>query len=654
MRHAALFLLLIVMPVLAQDPTDAQHVHLQIELLPATQTVSGTCTWTVMSNVNGLSAFTLELHDNFAVSNVLSSGVSASFTRPSDAVIVTLDQPYNVGQVFTVALDFSGPPAGGGFGSFGFESHGSPSTPLVFSLSEPYYAYTWWPCKETLTDKFTTETWVTVPNNLYVASNGLLQGIDTLTGNRSRYRWMSNYPIATYGVAVTATNYQIRTDTYTHMGANMPVIHYAYPESFAGQQTGMDRIVPMLTTFSNIFGQYPFVNEKYAICQFNWGGGMEHQTITSQYDWSEYLSAHELAHSWFGNSITCATWHDIGLNEGFATYSEALWAEFRVGGGTSAYFSRMNYRKPSNVLNTGSVYVVNTSSVNSIFSTNNVYRKGAWVLHQLRHVVGNAPFFQILQDYYNAKQYDSATWTEFAAIASASAGQDLTWLIDQLVMRPGAPDFDLAWSNQTIAGQDYVFGTIRQVQSALPYRFPIDIEVTASSSPSTSVVWTDQARDDFILPATGPATSVALDPAPWILRGSTSSSAYAPSLTISPSTIPSSGGTVTLGLDAGSTHGSRNYLVGASATGIWPGAPLLDGKTVFLDIDEFTINVFLATNSPIFQNFAGTLSGNGQATAQVVVPNLGTLPAPLTVYFAFLTPDPPYFTSNPVALTIQP
>ncbi|MSR75133.1 MAG: M1 family peptidase [Planctomycetes bacterium] len=639
----------------AQDPTDAQHVLLNIEINPSTQVISGTCTWTVRCAVTGLSSMTLQLHNSFAVSNVRVNGSATASTRPTDAVTITLDHTYVLNEVFTVALDYTGTPSGAaGFGSFAFQTHGSPATSIINSLSEPYYSYTWWPCKETLTDKFTTETWVTVPSTLYVASNGLLQGTDILAGGRTRYRWSSNYPIATYGVSVTATNYQIRTDSWANAGPTMPVSFYAYPESFAGEQTNMDRIVPMLTTFSSLVGQYPFVNEKYGICQFNWGGGMEHQTITSQVNFSENLSAHELGHSWWGNCITCATWHDISLNEGFATYMEALWDQNKAGGTLATYFTRMNANKPASPTTTGSVYVNDISNVNSIFSTTNVYHKGAWVLHQLRHVVGDAAFFQILADYRTAKDYQSATWDEFKAIASVSYGQDLTWLIDQCVYRTGAPTFRLSWDNRTVNGQTFVVGNVEQTQTALAYRYPVDIQVTTAAGQTTHVVWTDQKRDDFTLLTNGAATAVVLDPAPWILRGTTATGTFAPSLTTSTATVPRTGGTATFTLNAGTGNGLRGYLIGASATGISPGITLLDGKQIPLVLDSFTYAALGNVNTPTFANFSGALSPTGTATAQLVVPPLPPLAGPITLHFAFISSTTPVFTSTPVTVTITP
>jgi aminopeptidase N len=655
MLRSAWLAVLLAVCLHAQDVTDAQSVMLDVEIDFALQTIAGDCTWTFKSTVNGLTAVTLELDSVFAVSNVTSSGFAAAWTRPGNQVAVTLDHPYLVDEIFTVGLHYSGTPsAGAGFGSFTFSSHGFPSSPIVSTLSEPFYSYTWWPCKDSLTDKFTTQTWVTVPNTLTATSNGVLQGSDVLPNNRTRWRWASGYPIATYGVCITASNYQLRTDVYGGLGASMPVTFYAYPEDFVASQTDMDRIVPMLNVFSTLFGQYPFVNEKYGIVQFNWGGGMEHQTITSQVNFSENLSAHELGHSWWGNSVTCATWHDIGLNEGFATYCEALWDEFKPGGSVAGYFSRMNANKPATPTSTGSVYVFNPVSVSEIFNTTNVYRKGAWVLHQLRHVVGDAAFFQILQNYQAAKQHQSATWLDFAASASATWGQDVGWLIDQCVMRTGAPRFRLAWTNQTLGGQTFVAGNVTQTHTGLPYRFPVDVRITTASGQTTAVTWVDELRDDFIVPCNGAATAVALDPSPWILRGSNQTGTFSPSLTASAATLPRTGGTVTLSLDAGTVGANRPYVIGASATGIAPGFTLPDGKVVPLVVDAVTQFGLQALNSPIFQGFAAVLDGTGHATAQFALPDIGPIPAPITLYFAFVTTTSPAFTSTPVALTITP
>ncbi len=654
MTRAVLIAALLAVCSFAQDPTDAQTVLLDVTIDPALQTLTGDVTWTFKSTQNGLTSVTLELDSGFAVSNVTSGGIPATFTRPTNQVLITLDRAYNQNEIFVVALHYFGNPASAaGFGSFTFSSHGG-GTPVISTLSEPFYAYTWWPCKETTSDKFLASTWITVPDTLTATSNGLLQGTDVVPGSKKRYRWSSNYPIATYGIAITASDYSLRTDTYTGFGANTPVTFYAYPENFAAEQSNMNNITVMMQTYSTLFGQYPFANEKYGIVQFNWGGGMEHQTLTSQLNFSENLSSHELGHSWWGNSITCATWHDIGLNEGFATYCEALWDEFKPGGGVTTYFSRMNANKPTNPTSTSSVYVVNATSTSTIFSTTNVYRKGAWVLHQLRHIVGDTVFFQILRNYQAQKQYQSATWLDFTASASATLGEDLTWFIDQCVMRTGAPRFSLGWTNRTLNGQTYVVGNINQTHAGLPYRFPVDVRVTTPSGQTTSIVWVDETRDDFILPTNGTVSAVALDPSPWILRGTNQTATYANSLTASATTIPRTGGTVTLTLNGGTVAANRPFVIGASATGVTPGITLPDRKVIPLTADFVTSFVFQSMNGPMFQNFAGALSATGQATAQFVLPDIGPIPAPITLYFAFVTTTSPAFTSTPVAITITP
>ena len=297
----------------AQAP-DALHYKLEIDLDFATQTIQGTNTATFASRSNSLTTLTLDLLSALTVSSVLMNGQPVAWTRPTDLIVVTLDRAYNLGEPFTVQVNYGGaPPVPAGFGGLQFTTTGG-NRPVAWTLSEPWDARGWWPGQDQLDDKATWEMWVTHPANMTVASNGLLQGIDALPNNRARSRWQTNYPQAAYLASFVCTEFNRRTDYYTAFGANMPVEFFVFPESFASWTTGMDRVVPMLTAFSGAYGQYPFVNEKYGIAQFTWGGGMEHQTISSQNSVSESLTAHELAHQWWGDMTTCQTWSDIWLN----------------------------------------------------------------------------------------------------------------------------------------------------------------------------------------------------------------------------------------------------------------------------------------------------------------------------------------------------
>jgi len=636
------------------DDTDLVNVKLDMDVDPTAQIVTATAIHTVKSAKNGLQEFELQLHSVFVVSTVKVNGKLASFTRPTDRIKITLDKSYNIGESFVTEVSYSGRPASQFYGSFQFSTHGSSRMPVIWSLSEPWYAYTWWAAKESTTDKFQLEMWLTVPNNLIAASNGLLQGTDVLPNNKKRYRWKTVYPLCTYAVCLNISDYQVRTDTYKHMGANMPVEFYCYPEEWSSQQGGMNQLVPMLTTFSNLWGQYPFVNAKYGIARCGFGGGMEHQTLTAQGTFSsEYLNSHELAHSWWGNMITCATWKDIWLNEGFATYGEALWLEFKGGSSNKpALHAWMAQRRPRQV--SGTVYCYDDQNPNRIFSSTYSYQKGGWVLHQLRWVVGDQDFFQILSDYRAAKAYQSATTAEFTSIASVTVKKDLTWFIDQCVMKGGAPSYNYGWSHQVVGGKSYLFLHVEQTQSPKGYglfKFPIEIRVDGKSHRVTNDNW----RDEFVIPLTSAPSSVLFDPDKWILREATNQVSYNPSLTASATTIPSTGGSVTLNLNAGSLMGSRPYLVGGSLTGIHPGIPLPgtpEPKSLPLAFDLFSLLALFNANTPAFQNFAGVLSASGQATARLNVPALGSAAIGLTAHFAWLTADTPFYTSIPVSIQV--
>jgi aminopeptidase N len=464
----------------AQSSIDAIHYKLELELLFNTRSIVGTQTATFASLVNGLKTLELDLDSSLTVNAVKdTSNNPLSYTRPTDKIVITLPKTYNVNEQFTVVVDYSGTPVKSSWGG-GMVFTTSGGSPVCWTLSEPWDARMWWPGKDELDDKSTFEMWITHPDTMLAASNGLLQGIDTLSGNRHRSRWETKYPTIPYLISIAVGNYRKRVDTYTHMGANMPVEFYVYPASWTSWQSGMNAIVPMLTAFSDKFGQYPFVNEKYGLAQFTWGGGMEHQTITSQYSAAEWLSAHELGHQWWGDMITCGTWHDIWLNEGFATFCEALWEELKPGGSMALYHSYMAGRKPYRV--DGTVYVYNPVSTSQIFSSTNVYRKGGWVVHMLRHTLGEKLFWQALADYRKAFTGKSATTADFVASVSQTVGRDMSWFFgpvgDEEPARP--PTTTPGRRCRAVANTSCSCSSTsrRATPTAPSFTMPVDVRVT--------------------------------------------------------------------------------------------------------------------------------------------------------------------------------
>ena len=648
------FLFTAVAPLLAQDPTDAQHYKLEIELNFATKQVAGKNTATFLSKQTGLAALTLDLASSLAVSAVQMNSAGVPFTRSGNQVQITLDRAYNLNEQFTVEVAYAGTPASGGFGGFSFTTHGSAASPMAWTLSEPWYSYTWWPVKETLTDKSTSEVWITHPDTMTAASNGARQGIDTLSGNRLRTRWKNSYQIAPYLICLAVTNYQTRTDTYTGFGANMPVEFYVFPESFASWQTGMNLVVPMLNAFSTVYGQYPFVGEKYGIAQFTWGGGMEHQTITFQSGVSEYLNAHELSHHWWGDDVTCASWHDIWLNEGFATFSEAIWAENKPGGSLAAYLTKIRQTKPGTT--TGTVYVYDTSNINNVFSTTNVYNKGSWVCHQLRHVLGDASFFKALADYRAAFSGRSATTAEFRAACEQSSGRDLGWFFDEWVMKGGAPSYVYAARTASQGGQHYLYLQIDQTQTTQSvFTMPLDVRVTTGAGTVTPSGWNDERNDQIALPIPAPASAWVLDPDQWVLRGATTTRAYAPPFfAVEPETLDTVlGGASRLHMDLGVTNAQRPYLILVGMSGSTPGI-MLGSLKIPLNFDALTALGLDAVNSSVFASFMGQLDAQGLGLGTFQLP--AGIGAPLkgyTLTFSHLLIDAFDFASRPVSVRLR-
>ncbi len=510
-----------------QQLTDVLHNNLIIEAIPSTKFISGNNTITIKSLSDGLNFFHFNLRNNFSIISLKLDGRPISYVRENtNTVRAEFDQEYNEGDVFELYIEYSGTAVSLGFGSIEFGTISG--NPYMFTLSEPYYSHTWWPVKDDNTDKSTFQISVILPSSMTVASNGVLLNVENLSGNRKMHTWRTEYQIVPYLVSIGATKYNTWTKSFNYDGYSMPVEFYIWPgDDTTGNRSSWEKCIGMLKTFSDLFGIYPFILEKYGTYQFTFGGGMEHQTITGMGGFWESVNAHEVGHQWWGNMVTCATWHDIWLNEGFATYSEALWAEYKSGSSNfQALKDYMQNRRPGSF--SGTVYCYDTTDLGKIFSSDNSYRKGAWVLHMLRYLVGDTKFFEILHAFRNAFEYDSATTEEFIAVAEQTTGMDLGWYFIPWVYQPGAVRYEWGWANATSNGKNYLLMHVRQTQSSsYPiYRMPIEVRPTISGQKQLKSIWNDKKTQYYVIPISGNATSCTFDENKWILDISTSQVSY--------------------------------------------------------------------------------------------------------------------------------
>jgi aminopeptidase N len=319
----------------SQGDFDAIYYGLDLKINVSTEIIYGAVTMQAKSKVTNLNTVALDLYDNMTVDSIKMETTNLSYTHSADLINITLDRTYTLDESFLLTVYYHGHPVEGGFQAFDFSYHGSPSMPIISSLSEPYFARTWWPCKDHPSDKAdSADINVTIPSNLIVASNGVLKTVIDNGDGTKTYKWHESYPITTYLVSVAITNYQIFSDYYHYSPTDsMEVRYFVYPEYYSEAVANYGITVGAIEFFAQTFGEYPFVTEKYGMAHFPWGGGMEHQTCTSLlYSWYDsYVIVHELSHQWWGDYITCGSWHHIWLNEGFATYCEALYYEHLYG-----------------------------------------------------------------------------------------------------------------------------------------------------------------------------------------------------------------------------------------------------------------------------------------------------------------------------------
>jgi aminopeptidase N len=505
---------------LAQLDYDARYYDLDIALLVSLGQVAGRVHMQATSLVDNLTQFDVDLYTALVADSVFVGGSPAPFSHTGNELFIQLPGALQTGDPFDMTVYYHGNPASGGFGAFGFNQHGSPATPVVWSLSEPYYARNWWPCKDTPSDKAdSVDVHITCPNTLYATSNGLLQStVDHPDGTRT-YNWHEGHPITTYLVSLTATNFVQLDDEFVYnSGADtMPVYYWVYPEKQADALASYPEVPQMIGALGELYGPYPFLDEKYAITQFPWGGGMEHQTNTSQsptwYSWS--LNVHELSHQWWGDNVTCATWSDIWLNEGFASYSEALYQEWLYG--TAAYKSYINSMAYKGG---GTIYVSDTSNVNTIFNGGLSYDKGAYVLHMLRHVLGDATFFDCLAAYRSQYTGQSATTQDFRAVCEQVSGLDLDPFFNDWIYGTLFPRYIYSFYSEPDGGGYLAHVRIEQMQVSSPQVFdmPIDLRFTLGGLNATRVVQNNERIQWFALSLPFDPAGLVLDPDTWILK----------------------------------------------------------------------------------------------------------------------------------------
>jgi aminopeptidase N len=532
-----------------QTQFDVLDYMLQLTVDPLAETVQGANYVTFTALSDDCDRLVLDFVDGMNVGGAgLIDGAYRPlvFTHADDLVRIQLEPAPAAGETLTVAVLFGGTPEPDGLYGFQFTTRAD-GVKVAASISEPWSARTWWPCKDDPADKATFTLSLAVPDGMTGVSIGeqlanaptspLGATFDAATASSSPasfWYWRENRPVSTYLFAIAVSEYATIEDTYHSNSRRLPIRHYVYPELVDEALIDFAPLNSMLAFCEERFGEWPFPGEKYGHVLFDWDGAMEHPTSTTYSslfitgdNFFDTIMMHELAHQWFGDLITPVDWTQIWLSEGFATYVEALWREHTSGFSAMKWFmaARSNFTWWTDPL-------VRDPAVSDpwYYFKNMVYYKGAWVLHMLRRLVGDDAFFTALREYAEdpSLQYGSATSLNLVEHFERVSGEDLDWFFDQWLYRSTNPELAIAWSNLIDGSQHFVELLIDQVQPTDPYAgdapflLPLEIRLHTAAGDTLVEVFLERRESSFRIPVPAAGLSLEVDPDGWLLHSVTS------------------------------------------------------------------------------------------------------------------------------------
>lgn len=501
---------------------DVKYVKLDLKLTNKNQYITGNVLTKAKVASTVTDKWVFELHSNFNIDSIKMAGKKLSYSRNGNYITATLDKNYSQNSYFEGTIYYNGfSPNGGFFNGYSSAASGTWGTRASWSLSEPFNAHHWWPSKQVLTDLIdSSDVWITCDTSQIAGSNGTLQQITKLD-TLHRFEWKNRTSIAYYLISVAVSNYIDYSFTVIIPGISKPVLiqNYIYnnPKTLENFKAEIDKTADIIKFFSEKYGIYPFWKDKYGHCMAPFSGGMEHQTMTTLGLFNTNLTAHELAHQWFGDNVTCKSWRDIWINEGFARYSEVLYSEK-----TNPGYARSQMDEYHNSVLTdssGSVYVDDTTNALRIFSSRLTYNKGAAVIHTLRYeIMNDTVFFDIIKKFQIIFSLKNASIADFRDLLEKETGKNWHYFFNQWLYGEGYPTYNIHYRTYDKGNLILVKQKTSKPSSVKIFKGNIDLKIKFKSKDTLIRVKIVSDSQLFVINNLDSIISIEVDPNQWVLN----------------------------------------------------------------------------------------------------------------------------------------
>ena len=498
-----------------QTKINVLHYDLKFDLYPDESLLKGDAVITGLLLNKYSSEIDLDFYNNLKITRLIVNGLPSEYSNTDNILHINYR---GTTDTFKVEVIYEGTPKHVGLSGFVFGEINK--TNVIYNLSEPDFASSWFPCSDIPTDKALLDISITNDTSMVSVSNGILKDV-RISGARKTYHWKTIYPIATYLVCIYSADYVTFSDKYISQDKQdtLPIQYYVFANQLENGKIDFEDHPKFIDFFAKTFGEYPFIKEKYGVAEFLWQlGAMEHQTITGigsnfitgkKYFNDVYV--HELAHHWWGDAVSPSDWKNIWLNEGFATYSEALYAEHI--GGKKALQSVMLSKSKDDFR--GTLY----DPKDNLFGPT-VYDKGSWVLHMLRNETGDSLFFQILRTYFATYKYKNASTEDFKKICESVTGKNFDKFFDQWIYNgKGKIELEYGWYSQRISsGYKVEISTLQTQKGYDTYNFPLEFKITIDTNTTIyKTFFIDKRQNDFDVILKDIPIQFEPDPSNWLL-----------------------------------------------------------------------------------------------------------------------------------------